>query len=117
MKDMAFKLFPKISKVLSIALIAAVSGCSTATIVKKHCEDWANQGTASGGSDNLLGLSGNHCRTKCNCSWTDSQDSVSCESGKQSYCFTRCMTSWGLECNKWVDVSVTVDFITREEKK
>jgi hypothetical protein len=97
-------------------LSAAMLGCTT-TVRMIHCESWAYKGSSDDNPENnyMIGTTTELCGSKCGCKNDGSL--VRCEVDWADYCFRKCTQLWEVECGKWVEAPVSVDFITREEKK
>jgi len=102
-----------------VFFFATVYGCGTSTIMTWQCEQWSCQGSIVNDpdSDYLVKLISNQCGCKCQCYKYLDEKQFYCPYGTPCDCFIKCAKSWDLECIKWNDVPITVDFITRERTK
>ncbi len=97
-------------------LLSSVFGCST-NILMARCNSWTYQGLSDDSFQNnyRIGVTISECASKCGC--LNNGPLISCESGEKSDCLTDCAKNWDVECVRWAEVPVTIDFITREELK
>jgi hypothetical protein len=102
-----------------VLILVTVYGCGTSTLMTWQCEQWSYRGSIVNDpdSDYLVKLIGNQCGSKCRCYKKLNDIQFNCEYGNPCNCFIKCAKDWDLECVKWCDVPLTIDFITRERIK